>query len=75
MRRPMNFSSLIFDHANLLVALCLAAVIFQYFRNHPLRHRRWFMLPFAAIGLFVAIKLWHQLPEATRRYNASVKLK
>src|SRR5664280_1115297 len=44
MRRPMNFSSLIFDHANLLVALCLAAVIFQYFRNNPLKHSRWFML-------------------------------
>jgi len=44
MRRPMNFSSLIFDHANLLVALCLVAVIFQYFRNNPLKHSRWFML-------------------------------
>ncbi|HEX7570948.1 MAG TPA: MFS transporter, partial [Verrucomicrobiae bacterium] len=40
----MNFSSLIFDHANLLVALCLADVIFQYFRNNPLKHSRWFML-------------------------------
>ena len=40
----MNFSALIFDHANLLIALCLAAVIFQYFRNNPLRHSRWFML-------------------------------
>ena len=40
----MNFSSLIFDHANLLVALCLSAVIFQYFRNNPLWHSRWFMM-------------------------------
>src|ERR1022692_4396895 len=40
----MNFNALIFDHANLLIALCLAAVIFQYFRNNPLRHSRWFML-------------------------------
>jgi hypothetical protein len=31
------------------------------------------MLPFAAIGLFVAVRIWHQLPEATRRYNDSVK--
>ena len=76
MNHPMNSSTpgkLIFDHPNTLVSVCLAAVIFQYFRNHPLRHRRWFMLPFAAIGLFVAIRLWHQLPEATRRYNDSVK--
>lgn len=28
-----------------------------------------FMVPFAIIGLGVAIKLWHDLPEATRRYN------
>jgi OPA family glycerol-3-phosphate transporter-like MFS transporter len=40
----MNFSSLIFAHANLLIALCLAAVIFQYFRNNPLGHSRWFMV-------------------------------
>jgi len=29
-----------------------------------------FMVPFAFIGLFVAIKLWHDLPEATRNYLA-----
>src|SRR5271165_5868432 len=40
----MNFSPLIFDHANLLIALCLAAVIFQYFRSNPLGHSRWFLL-------------------------------
>jgi OPA family glycerol-3-phosphate transporter-like MFS transporter len=34
-----------------------------------------FMVPFALLGLFVAIKIWNQLPEATRRYNASVKPK
>lgn len=28
-----------------------------------------FMVPFAVIGFAVAIKLWHDLPEATRRYN------
>jgi OPA family glycerol-3-phosphate transporter-like MFS transporter len=32
-----------------------------------------FMIPFALLGLGIAIKLWHDLPEATRRYNASVK--
>ena len=34
-----------------------------------------FMVPFALIGLGVAMKLWHDLPEATRRYNQSVKAK
>ena len=34
-----------------------------------------FMIPFAILGLLVAMKLWHQLPEATRRYNASIKPK
>jgi OPA family glycerol-3-phosphate transporter-like MFS transporter len=34
-----------------------------------------FMVPFAALGLYVAIKIWHVLPEATRRYNASMATK
>ena len=34
-----------------------------------------FMIPFAIIGLGVAIKLWHNLPEATKRYNAEAKLR
>lgn len=34
-----------------------------------------FLLPFALIGLAVALKIWHDLPEATRRYNASVQPK
>jgi OPA family glycerol-3-phosphate transporter-like MFS transporter len=32
-----------------------------------------FMIPFAIIGLGVAIKLWHDLPEATKRFNAEAK--
>jgi len=32
-----------------------------------------FMVPFAILGLGIAIKLWHDLPEATRKYNAAVK--
>jgi hypothetical protein len=30
-------------------------------------------VPFAIIGLGIAIKLWHDLPEATRRYNQQQK--
>ena len=29
-----------------------------------------FVIPFAIIGLIIAIKIWHDLPEATRRFNA-----
>ena len=29
-----------------------------------------FVIPFAVIGLIIAIKIWHDLPEATRRYNS-----
>ncbi len=32
-----------------------------------------FMIPFALLGLGIAMKLWHDLPEATRRYNQREK--
>jgi OPA family glycerol-3-phosphate transporter-like MFS transporter len=32
-----------------------------------------FMVPFAIIGLIVAIKLWHDLPAATRKYITEVE--
>jgi OPA family glycerol-3-phosphate transporter-like MFS transporter len=31
-----------------------------------------FLMPFAVIGLLVAIKIWHDLPAATKKYNAEV---
>ncbi|HTB86128.1 MAG TPA: MFS transporter [Candidatus Sulfotelmatobacter sp.] len=34
-----------------------------------------FMIPFALLGLIIAIKLWHNLPEATRRFNQQANLK
>ena len=34
-----------------------------------------FMVPFAILGLAVAIRIWHYLPEATRRYIATVEKK
>lgn len=39
---------------------------------------RWlpiFVIPFALIGLLLAIKIWHNLPEATRRYIAKAEVK
>ena len=34
-----------------------------------------FVIPFAVLGLFCTIKIWHDLPEATRRYNQSLAAK
>jgi len=34
-----------------------------------------FMVPFAIIGVITALRLWHNLPEATLRYNKSVENK
>jgi OPA family glycerol-3-phosphate transporter-like MFS transporter len=34
-----------------------------------------FVIPFALIGLIITIKIWHDLPEATRRYNLSMEEK
>jgi len=31
-----------------------------------------FVIPFAVVGLVCTIKIWHELPEATRRYNKSI---
>jgi MFS transporter, OPA family, glycerol-3-phosphate transporter len=34
-----------------------------------------FLMPFALVGLLVAIKIWHDLPMATRKYLAEVEQK
>ena len=34
-----------------------------------------FLIPFAAIGLYLSIRMWHQLPAATRRYLETVEHK
>ena len=40
----MDLLTSVLNHANVLVGLCLAVVIFLYFRNNPLRHTRWFIV-------------------------------
>jgi OPA family glycerol-3-phosphate transporter-like MFS transporter len=40
----MNFAARILAHPNTLVSVCLAVVIFLYFRNNPMRHSGWFMV-------------------------------
>jgi MFS transporter, OPA family, glycerol-3-phosphate transporter len=32
-----------------------------------------FVIPFAVAGLIISIIIWHDLPEATRRYNSSIE--
>jgi len=34
-----------------------------------------FMVPFAILGLIIALKLWHVLPAATKKFNAELKEK
>jgi OPA family glycerol-3-phosphate transporter-like MFS transporter len=34
-----------------------------------------FVMPFAVIGTFISIKIWHDLPTATKKYNAEVERK
>ena len=40
----MELLTAVLNHDKALVGLCLAIVIFLYFRNNPLRHSRWFMV-------------------------------
>ena len=40
----MDLITSVLNHANALVGLCLALVIFLYFRSNPLKHSGWFML-------------------------------
>ena len=40
----MELLTSVLNHANALVGLCLAVVVFLYFRNNPLQHSRWFMI-------------------------------
>ena len=39
----MELLKSVLSHDKTLVGLCLAAVVFLYFRNNPLGHSRWFM--------------------------------
>ena len=32
-----------------------------------------FLAPFSLAGVFIALRFWHALPEATKRYNAAQK--
>ena len=40
----MNFTTFILDYPNALACICLAIVIWLYFRNNPMRHGWWFLI-------------------------------
>lgn len=43
--------------------------------HHDWRWLPVFVVPFAIVGLVLAIKIWHDLPTATRRYISQVEVK
>jgi len=34
-----------------------------------------FLMPFALLGAFLAVRIWHELPAATKKYIAEVEAK
>ncbi|SPE56382.1 Glycerol-3-phosphate transporter [Verrucomicrobia bacterium] len=54
----------------------LQSVCTGYLTNH--HNWRWwpiFLVPFTLLGLFLALKIWHELPAATKKYIAQVEQK
>lgn len=50
-------------------SFCLGYITTWHWQLWPL-----FLVPFALVGLWIAIKIWHELPAATRRYIAEVEI-
>ena len=46
----------------------LQSVSLGYLTSHDWVYWPLFLIPFAAIGLVLSVRMWHKLPEATRRY-------
>jgi MFS transporter, OPA family, glycerol-3-phosphate transporter len=53
-----------------LQAFCLGRITSWNWRMWPI-----FFIPFAILGLTIAIKIWHALPAATRKYIDEVEKK
>lgn len=51
-----------------LQSVCLGYIATNHWQWWPI-----FLMPFALMGLGLAIKIWHDLPQATRRYIAEVE--
>lgn len=53
-----------------LQSFCLGYITTWNWHAWPL-----FFLPFAVVGVWIAVKIWHELPAATKRYIAEVESK
>jgi OPA family glycerol-3-phosphate transporter-like MFS transporter len=53
-----------------LQSFCLGYITTWNWHGWPL-----FLAPFAVVGALIAIKIWHELPAATKRYIAEVEAK
>ena len=53
----------------------LQSVSLGFLTSHSWHWWPAFLIPFAIMGAIVAIKIWHELPEATRKYIAEVETK
>jgi OPA family glycerol-3-phosphate transporter-like MFS transporter len=42
----------------------------SYLTTWNWHYRPYFLMPFALIGMLMAIKIWHDLPAATRKHLA-----
>lgn len=51
-----------------------------YLTDPSFKYHSWqwwpiFLMPFALVGTFIAYRIWHELPEATRRYIEKIETK
>ena len=53
----------------------LQSISLGYLTTHSWRWWPLFLLPFALLGGFLALRIWHQLPAATRKYIDEVEQK
>lgn len=51
----------------------LQSVSLGYLTNHSWIYWPLFLLPFAVLSIYIAVKMWGHLPEATKRYLVSVE--
>jgi OPA family glycerol-3-phosphate transporter-like MFS transporter len=57
---------------------CIQSFCLGYLLEGANVHWLWlpiFVIPFAIIGLLISIKIWHELPAATRKYITEVEQK
>ncbi|NDG25915.1 MAG: MFS transporter, partial [Proteobacteria bacterium] len=51
----------------------LQSVSLGYLTNHSWRYWPAFLIPFALLSIYIAVRMWGHLPEATKKYLVSVE--